>query len=76
MDSENDWAGFAVPYRMEKILGNIIDSLECREIVLLKYAATIGNIFDIDKLSKVNPFNNMTFDDIIGLIQKFEVIFK
>ena len=74
MDNDHDWISFNVPMRMEKLIGHIIDSMDCREIVLLKYAATIGNIFDIDKLLKLNPFNNLTFDDLYGILQRLEVI--
>lgn len=74
MDSDQDWTNFNVPFRMEKLIGHIIDSLDVKEIVLLKYAATIGNIFDIDKLLKLNPINNLTFDDLYGTLQRLEVI--
>ena len=76
MDNEQDWISFNVPIRMEKLIGHIIDSLECKEIILLKYAATIGNIFDLDKLSKLNPFNNCTFYDLYSILQRFELINK
>jgi predicted ATPase len=73
MDNDNDWINFNVPMRIEKLVGHIIDSLDCREIVLLKYASTIGNIFDIDKLSKLSPFNTLTFDDLYTILQRLEV---
>lgn len=73
MDNDHDWINFNVPMRIEKLVGHIIDSLDCREIVLLKYAATIGNIFDIDKLSKLSPFNTLTFDDLYTILQRLEV---
>ena len=73
MDNDQDWISFNVPIRMEKLIGHLIDSLDVKEIILLKYAATIGNIFDIDKLSKLNPFNNYTFDDLYGILQRLEV---
>ena len=47
MEHNNDWSGFNIPIRIEKILGNIIDNLDTKEIILLKHASVIGNLFDI-----------------------------
>jgi len=68
----NDWSKFSIPIRMEKLLGNIIDNIHPREILLLKYASVIGNLFDIDKLYHLNPFNSITFDDLTGILINFE----
>ena len=73
MNKRNDWKAFNVPIRIEKVLGNIIDSLSAREIIILKYASVIGNIFDLEKLNKIIPFNNVTVDDLYLMLQKFEV---
>jgi hypothetical protein len=68
----NDWSKFTVPIRMEKIIGNMIDTLPPKEIILLKYASVIGNTFDLDKLYDLNPFNSVTFDDLMSIIQNLE----
>ena len=73
MDKHDDWTEFNLPIRFEKILGNIIDCLNVREIVILKYAAVIGNTFDMEKLLGIQPFNNITSDDLYVILQKFEV---
>lgn len=71
-----EWSNFTIPYRIEKLVGALIDELEFREIVVLKYAATIGTIFDVDKLYKLNPINNFSMDDIYAILSKFEVKIK
>jgi predicted ATPase len=74
MDKNEDWISFIVPVRFEKILGNIIDMLNVKEIIILKCAAVIGNIFDLETLFKISPFNNLSYDDLYLLMCKFEVI--
>ena len=44
-----DWRKLTIPFLVEKVVGNIIDSLKCTEIITLKHACVIGAIFDIDK---------------------------
>jgi len=73
MDKYNDWNEFNLPIRFEKIIGEIIDSLNVKEIVILKYACVIGNIFDLEKLSKILPFNNINDEDLFQILTKFEV---
>lgn len=73
MEKNNDWNDFNLPIRFEKIIGNIIDNLNVKEIVILKYASVIGNIFDLEKLSKILPFNNISDNDLYTILQKFEV---
>lgn len=68
----NDWNKFSIPIRMEKLLGNIIDNISPREILILKYASVIGNLFDIEKLNHLNPFSSFTFDDLTAILLKFE----
>jgi hypothetical protein len=75
MDEFNDWTDFNIPIRIEKILGSIIDNLDVKEIILLKHASIIGNLFDISKLERINPFDNTTFDDLYAILQNLEVIF-
>ena len=73
MEENNEWSGFNIPIRIEKILGNIIDSLDIKDIILLKHASVIGNLFDIDKLNDINPFVSISFDDLYAIIMNLEV---
>ena len=66
-----DWSKLNLPFLIEKIVGNIIDSLKCNEIIILKHASVIGTIFDVDKLNKLNIINNITLDDLIQIIYNF-----
>ena len=75
MVMQNDWTEFHIPYRIEKVLGSIVDSLDVKEIILLKHASVIGNLFDIDKLFRINPFNNVPFAELYSIIQHLEVNF-
>jgi len=76
MDKTGNWSTFVIPIRFEKILGNIIDCLTVKEIIILKYASVIGNIFDLSTLNRINPFNNLSLIDTYGLLSKFEVRIK
>ncbi len=67
-----DWAKFEIPYRMEKLIGNIIDNLNQKEIIILKCASVIGNIFDINILYAINPFVTIMNEDLISMIYNFE----
>ena len=67
-----DYSKMEIPMIMEKLLGNIIDSLKCIEIIILKHAAAIGNIFDIDILSDIISFPSITFDDLLDMLKNFE----
>ena len=73
MHNDRDWSNFVIPMKMEKIIGALIDDLDFRDIILLKIAATIGNIFDLDKLYKLNPFNFFTLDDMYSILVRMEV---
>jgi class 3 adenylate cyclase len=73
MEEMRDWTSFTVPMRIEKIIGNIIDSLTPREIIVLKYASVIGNIFDKEKIEKNNPFDHIASDEINLLLKNLEV---
>ena len=66
-----DWSKLNIPFLLEKIVGNIIDSLKCTEIIILKHASVIGTIFDVDKLNKLNILNNITLDELIQIIYNF-----
>ena len=74
MDRDGDWTSFVLPIRFEKILGNIIDIFNVKEIMIMKYASVIGNIFDLSTLQRVNPFNNVSMDDTYQMLFRFEVI--
>lgn len=72
MEEMRDWSQFMVPTRIEKIVGNIIDSLQPKDIVILKYASVIGNLFDFQKLHQYNPFNNIATDDLSAILYNLE----
>ena len=53
-----DWSNVFLPYIFEKITSMTINSLlSFKEILLLKYACTIGTIFDVQTVDKINPLN-------------------
>ena len=56
-EKENNYNDLTIPFRIEKICGEMIDSLNEAEIILLKFAACIGNFFDIKILQEILPFN-------------------
>ena len=57
-----DWSKISIPFIIEKVVGNIIDTLKCEDIITLKHASVIGTIFDLDKLYKLNIINSLTYD--------------
>lgn len=67
-----DWAKFEIPYRIEKLIGNIIDNLNPKEIIILKCASVIGNIFDMNILYAINPFVTIMNEDLLAMIYNFE----
>ena len=67
-----DYRKIKIPFIIEKVLGNIIDSLKCMEIIILKQASVIGNIFDIDILSDLLSTFSTNFDDLFEAIRNFE----
>jgi len=67
-----DWAKFEIPYRIEKLIGNIIDNLNPKEIIILKCASVIGNVFDINILYAINPFVTIMNEDLLSMIYNFE----
>ncbi len=75
MHNERDWSQFVIPMKMEKIVGFLIDELDFKDIILLKIASVIGNIFDLDKLYKLSQFNFLTIDDMYSIMQRLEVLF-
>ncbi len=73
MHKNIDWKAFNLPIRYEKTLGQIIDTLGGKEIIILKHASAIGNLFDLGNLNKIIPFNNIDEDDLYRILRKFEV---
>jgi hypothetical protein len=70
-----DFSKLDLPYRIEKLMGNIIDSIKNQgEIIILKAASVIGNIFDIDTLYKINPIRNKMNEDVLKMIYYYESI--
>jgi hypothetical protein len=67
-----DWSNLTIPYVYEKISSMMINSLlNFKETLLLKYACTIGTIFDIQTLDKINPLNLLIKrEDLYRIIQK------
>ena len=66
-----DWSKINIPFIIEKVVGNIIDSLKCEDIITLKHASVIGTIFDLDKLYKLNIINSLTYEGLKQKIYKF-----
>ena len=46
--------------------------MKCIEIIILKQASVIGNIFDIDILGDLMSSFSTTFDDLLDAIKNFE----
>ena len=67
-----DWSNLTIPYVYEKISSMMINSLlNFKETLLLKYACTIGTIFDIQTLDKINPLNLLIKrEDLYQIIKK------
>ena len=67
-----DWSKIDIPYRIEKLMGNIIDNLNPKEIIILKCASVIGTVFDINTLYLINPFDTIMNEDLLAMIYHFE----
>ena len=67
-----DWSNLTIPYVYEKISSMMINNLlNFKETLLLKYACTIGTIFDIQTLDKINPLNLLIKrEDLYQIIKK------
>ena len=67
-----DWSNLTIPYIYEKISSMMINNLlNFKETLLLKYACTIGTIFNIQTLDKINPLNLLIKrEDLYQIIQK------
>ena len=66
-----DWSKLNIPFIIEKVVGNIIDSLKCEDIITLKHASVIGTIFDLDKLYKLNILNSLNSEGLKQKIYKY-----
>lgn len=68
-----DYSKLELPYRIEKLMGYVIDKLKStKEIIILKCASVIGNIFDLNTLFQINPIKNTMFEDLLDMIYEFE----
>jgi class 3 adenylate cyclase len=73
MEEKGDYSTFPVPIRIEKLIGHILDCYNStKELIILKQASVIGNIFSTYLLNAVNEFNSMTFDDLLLTLYSFE----
>ena len=67
-----NWNDFNLPTRIEKVCGEMIDSIQEKEIIILKYASTIGALFDIETLHSIIPFQNVQLKDLYSTLKSFE----
>ena len=67
-----DWSSFKIPERMEKLAGTIIDKLDSRDIIILKYASVMGTIFDSEKLKNLLPFKNLENNELYKYLLDYE----
>ena len=67
-----DWGDLLLPYIYEKITSMAINTLlNFKEILLLKYACTIGTIFDVQTVDKINPLNMIIKkENLINIMDK------
>ncbi|MCQ2816834.1 MAG: hypothetical protein MJ252_06175 [archaeon] len=72
MYKKHDYSQMVIPNIIEKLCGNIIDSFKSTEIIILKHAAVIGNIFDIQTLNSIVKIPSMTFDDLVEILKYFD----
>ena len=56
----HDWSDLLLPYIFEKIDTMMFNNLlSYKEIMIIKFASIIGNIFDLKTLDKLNPLKNI-----------------
>ena len=72
MELEKDYNDFVIPLRIEKICGEMIDSINEHDIILIKYASVIGNLFDLNTLYNILPFKGMYLNDLYDTLKSFE----
>ena len=67
----HDWSDLLLPYIYEKIDSMMINSLlSYQEIMLLKYASIIGNIFDLKTLEKLNSMKTIKVKEMEKILIK------
>ena len=72
MELEKNYNDFIIPLRIEKICGEMIDSINEHDIILIKYASVIGNLFDLNTLYNIIPFKGMYLNDLYETLKSFE----
>ena len=72
MELEKNYNDFVIPVRIEKICGEMIDSISEHNIILIKYASVIGNLFDMYTLYNIIPFKGMYLNDLYNTLKSFE----
>ena len=72
MELEKNYNDFEIPIRIEKICGEMIDSINEHDIILIKYASVIGNLFDCNTLYNILPFKGMYLNDLYETLKSFE----
>jgi adenylate cyclase 10 len=72
MEEFKNWCEFQIPIVIEKLVGSVIDSLNIKEIILMKIASIIGNIFDINTLLEINEFSNLSLEELYLLLKNLE----
>ena len=55
-----DWSDIILPYVYEKIVSMTINNLlHFKDILIVKFASILGNIFDLNSLNKINPLQHI-----------------
>ena len=72
MEEEKNYNDFVIPLRIEKICGEMIDSINEHDIIVIKYASVIGHIFDVNTLFNIIPFKGMLINDLYDTLKSFE----
>ena len=72
MELEKNYNDFVIPVRIEKVCGEMIDSINEHDIILIKYASVIGNLFDLNTLYNILPFKGMYLNDLYETLKSFE----
>ncbi|CAD8086258.1 unnamed protein product [Paramecium primaurelia] len=60
-----EWLQIEIPQICYQMNGPIIDSLSCINLLLLKFACVIGDIFDIQTLFKIIPFKQINQNKLL-----------
>ena len=64
MERSNNWNDLVIPLRIEKVCGEMIDSLRAKDILILKHASIIGTTLDIQTSYQILPFTNLQVSDL------------